>query len=96
MEEQKIDPLKVKADQAKFHGIEMTKDTIAEWLDRDLEGLLSLLFAIKHSEMVKNVLVEWLYENHVAFKMNKAAAERKEAKKEMEKSIQEGEGYAVQ
>lgn len=85
-----------KINQTMFHEGQVDKAQIAQWLDRDLEGLLGLLYAIKQSQVVKNVVVEYLYESYVAGKLEKAAKDRKQQKKDMEASIQEGEGYAVQ
>lgn len=84
--------MKEKIDQAQFNGIEINKATIAQWLDRDLDGLLSLLFAIRHSEMIKGVVIEWLYENHIASKLNEAAKARKEEKAAMESALKEEGG----
>lgn len=88
--------MKEKIAQAQIQGHTLSKDTIAQWLDRDLDGLLSLLFAIKNSEMIKGVVVEWLYENHIAHKLEEVAKSRKEAKQDMESAIKEGGSDAVQ
>lgn len=80
--------MKEKIQKAQFEGKDLSKDTIAQWLDRDLDSLLSLLFAIRHSEVIRNVVVEWLYENHIARKLDDAAKQRKEEKAAMEQALE--------
>lgn len=72
--------MKETIDKNLVKGVEITPSMIREWLDRDLNALLSLMYAIQQSDVIKTTVVNWLYESHVASKVNDAAEEYKKRK----------------